>query len=64
MTSVTGFYIGRKMHRPGLSELETLVEHADRLPVDGMDGQAYLRCADRCNARSVCRCTSNKSLRA
>lgn len=31
------------MHRPGLSELEPLVKHAERLPVEGVDGQAYLR---------------------
>ncbi|CAB1102142.1 unnamed protein product [Ectocarpus sp. CCAP 1310/34] len=37
-----GFYIGRRMHRPGLSELETLMRNADSLPVDGVDGQAYL----------------------
>ncbi|CAM9170262.1 unnamed protein product, partial [Ectocarpus sp. 12 AP-2014] len=37
-----GFYIGRRMHRPGLSELETLMRHADSLPIDGVDGQAYL----------------------
>ncbi|CAM9344738.1 unnamed protein product, partial [Ectocarpus sp. 4 AP-2014] len=38
----SGFYIGRRMHRPGLLELETLMRHADSLPVDGVDGQAYL----------------------
>ncbi|CAM9103685.1 unnamed protein product [Laminaria digitata] len=37
-----GFYIGRRMHRPGLAELEPLVAHAERLPVDGVDGQDYL----------------------
>ncbi|CAN0215858.1 unnamed protein product, partial [Ectocarpus fasciculatus] len=37
-----GFYIGRRMHRPGLSELEALMRHADSLPVDDVDGQAYL----------------------
>lgn len=31
------------MHRPGLAELEPLVAHAERLPVDGVDGQDYLR---------------------
>lgn len=46
LTFVIGFYIGRRMHRPGLSELETLMEHAESLPVDGVGGQAYLRCAD------------------
>lgn len=38
-----GFYIGRRMHRPGLAELEPLVAHAERLSVDGVDGQDYLR---------------------
>lgn len=38
-----GFYIGRRMHRPGLAELEPLVAHAERLPLDGVDGQDYLR---------------------
>ncbi|CAM9313150.1 unnamed protein product [Scytosiphon promiscuus] len=37
-----GFYIGRRMHRPGLEELEALMKHAEGLPVDGVDGQAYL----------------------
>lgn len=31
------------MHRPGLSELEPLMKHADALPVEDVDGQAYLR---------------------
>lgn len=31
------------MHRPGLSELEALMRHADSLPVDDVDGQAYLK---------------------
>lgn len=31
------------MHRPGLAELEPLVAHAERLSVDGVDGQDYLR---------------------
>ena len=47
----TGFYIGRRMHRPGLSELETLIKHVDSLPVEDVEGQAYLRCADRCTQR-------------
>lgn len=32
------------MNRPGLEELETLMKHAESLPVDSVDGQAYLRC--------------------
>lgn len=46
-----GFYIGRRMHRPGLSELEALMKYAESLPVDGVDGQAHLRFASKllCN---------------
>lgn len=33
------------MHRPGLSELEALMKHAESLPVDAVDGQAHLRFA-------------------
>lgn len=52
---VIGFYVGRKMHRPGLSELEILMKHAESLPVDGVDGQDYLRCAMPIAAMQ-CRC--------
>ncbi|CAM9770853.1 unnamed protein product [Choristocarpus tenellus] len=38
---VQGFY-GRRMKRPGLAELHPLMEKAQKLPVGGVDGQAYL----------------------
>ena len=41
------------MHRPRLAELEPLVAHAERLPVDGVDGQDYLRCSSYGALRSV-----------
>ena len=37
---LAGFYIGRRVHRRGLSELEGSMRQAESLPVDGVDGPA------------------------